>query len=54
MMFQFAYRELEIIPIRPQKPVNDVVVIMGENFSASEIGERLKKLEAAAKPLASS
>ncbi|NEU25886.1 GTP-binding protein [Paenibacillus polymyxa] len=54
MMFQFAYRELEIIPIRPQKPVNDVAVIMGENFSASEIGERLKKLEAAAKPLASS
>ncbi|MGG1941685.1 CobW family GTP-binding protein [Paenibacillus polymyxa] len=54
MMFQFAYRELEIIPIRPQKPVNDVAVIMGENFSASEIEERLKKLEAAAKPLASS
>ncbi|WP_025679690.1 CobW family GTP-binding protein [Paenibacillus polymyxa] len=54
MMFQFAYRELEIIPIRPQKPVNDVAVIMGENFSASEIEERLKRLEAAAKPLASS
>ncbi|MGQ3480297.1 CobW family GTP-binding protein [Paenibacillus sp. TY11] len=54
MMFQFAYRELEIIPIRPQKPVNDVAIIMGENFSASEIEERLRKLEAAEKPLTSS
>ncbi|MGG1616331.1 CobW family GTP-binding protein [Paenibacillus sp. NRS-1782] len=50
MMFQFAYRELEIIPIRPQKPVNDVAVVMGENFSASEIEERLRKLEAAGEP----
>ncbi|WP_025685520.1 CobW family GTP-binding protein [Paenibacillus maysiensis] len=47
MMFQFAYRELEIIPIRPQKQVNDVAVVMGENFSASEIEERLRKLEMA-------
>ncbi|MCP3809417.1 GTP-binding protein [Paenibacillus sp. Lou8.1] len=54
MMFQFAYRELEIIPIRPQKPVNDVAVVMGENFSASEIEEQLRKLEAAEKPLSSS
>ncbi|MGW9528693.1 CobW family GTP-binding protein [Paenibacillus terrae] len=54
MMFQFAYRELEIIPIRPQKPVNDVAVVMGENFSASEIEERLRKLEAADKPLTNS
>ncbi|MGP0580146.1 CobW family GTP-binding protein [Paenibacillus peoriae] len=53
MMFQFAYRELEIIPIRPQKPVNDVAVVMGENFSASEIEEQLRKLEAAEKPLSS-
>ncbi|WP_311082970.1 GTP-binding protein [Paenibacillus polymyxa] len=54
MMFQFAYRELEIIPIRPQKPVNDVAVVMGENFSASKIEEQLRKLEAAEKPLSSS
>ncbi|OMF68557.1 GTPase [Paenibacillus peoriae] len=54
MMFQFAYRELEIIPIRPQKPVNDVAVVMGENFSASEIEGQLRKLEAAEKPLSSS
>ncbi|KAF6580790.1 GTP-binding protein [Paenibacillus sp. EKM212P] len=54
MMFQFAYRELEIIPIRPQKPVNDVAVVMGENFSASDIEEQLRKLEAAEKPLSSS
>jgi G3E family GTPase len=54
MMFQFAYRELEIIPIRPQKPVNDVAVVMGENFSASEIEEQLRKLEAAEKPLSNS
>ncbi|MCP3780682.1 GTP-binding protein [Paenibacillus sp. MZ03-122A] len=54
MMFQFAYRELETIPIRPQKPVNDVAVVMGENFSASEIEEQLSKLEAAEKPLSSS
>ena len=54
MMFQFAYRELEIIPIRPQKPVNDVAVVMGENFSASEVEEQLRKLEAAEKPLSSS
>ncbi|MEC0180998.1 GTP-binding protein [Paenibacillus peoriae] len=51
MMFQFAYRELEIIPIRPQKPVNDVAVLMGENFSASEIEERLRTLELARRPL---
>lgn len=51
MMFQFAYRELEIIPIRPQKPVNDVAVLMGENFAASEIEARLKTLESARKPL---
>ncbi|WP_025717323.1 CobW family GTP-binding protein [Paenibacillus sp. 1-18] len=54
MMFQFAYRELEIIPIRPQKPVNDVAVLMGENFSASEIEERLRTLETAEKPWISS
>ncbi|ADM69964.1 Putative metal chaperone YciC [Paenibacillus polymyxa E681] len=54
MMFQFAYRELEIIPIRPQKPVNDVAVVMGENFSASEIEGQLRKLETAEKPLSSS
>jgi G3E family GTPase len=54
MMFQFAYRELDIIPIRPQKPVNDVAVVMGENFSASDIEERLQKLEEAGRPLGSS
>ncbi|WP_226000532.1 CobW family GTP-binding protein [Paenibacillus sp. BJ-4] len=54
MMFQFAYRELEIIPIRPQKSVNDVAVLMGENFSASEIEERLRTLETAEKPWISS
>lgn len=43
-MFQFAYRELENLSIRPQKPVNDVAVLMGENFSASEIEERLRTL----------
>lgn len=45
MMFQFAYRELDIIPIRPQGIVNDVLVMMGENFSASQMEQQLQALE---------
>ncbi|GJM74960.1 hypothetical protein HMSSN036_71760 [Paenibacillus macerans] len=33
VMFQFAYRQLELIPIRPQGQVQDVAVFIGEHFS---------------------
>lgn len=33
VMFQYAYRQLELIPIRPQGQVRDVAVFIGEHFS---------------------
>ncbi|MBP1990036.1 CobW family GTP-binding protein [Paenibacillus eucommiae] len=36
-LFQFAYRELEILKIRPKADVPSVAVFIGENFSKEEI-----------------
>ncbi|MEK5166668.1 hypothetical protein NYE69_30630 [Paenibacillus sp. FSL R5-0527] len=44
VMFQFAYRQLELIPIRPQGQVQDVAVFIGEHFSKQVL---LRKLEEA-------
>jgi G3E family GTPase len=37
VMFQFAYRELECIPIRPQKVVPDVIVWIGEHLDVERL-----------------
>jgi G3E family GTPase len=43
-LFQYAYREVDFTRIRPQGHVNDVAVFIGENFSKSEIQEKLQEL----------
>ncbi|OMF49482.1 cobalamin biosynthesis protein CobW [Paenibacillus rhizosphaerae] len=37
MLFQFAYRQLELFRIQPQGKVHDVAVFMGEQFSQNEL-----------------
>lgn len=37
MMFQYAYRQLEIFPIRPQGSVQNAAVFIGEQFSEQEL-----------------
>jgi G3E family GTPase len=37
MLFQFAYRQLELLRIQPQGKVHDVAVFMGEQFSQNEL-----------------
>ncbi|MFC3802452.1 CobW family GTP-binding protein [Cohnella sp. GCM10012308] len=44
-LFQFAYRESDFMPITPQKPVPDVIVLIGEDFSEPDMRERLVSLE---------
>ncbi|WP_010275259.1 CobW family GTP-binding protein [Paenibacillus senegalensis] len=44
MMFQYAYQQLDILPIKPQGSVQDVAVFLGEQFSKQELK---RKLEAA-------
>lgn len=44
-LFQFAYRESDFMPIAPQKPVPDVIVLIGEDFSESDMRDRLSRLE---------
>ncbi|TJY44179.1 GTP-binding protein [Cohnella pontilimi] len=43
-LFQYAYRETDFLPIRPQKTVHDVAVFIGEDFSKADIGSKLEKL----------
>ncbi|MEK0313917.1 CobW family GTP-binding protein [Cohnella sp. 56] len=43
-LFQFAYRESDFLPITPQKPVPDVIVLIGEDFSEAEMTARLSQL----------
>lgn len=43
-LFQFAYRELELIRITPQGDVKDVAVFIGEHFDKQAILERLGQL----------
>ncbi|CAI6085114.1 CobW family GTP-binding protein [Cohnella sp. JJ-181] len=43
-LFQYAYRESDFLPITPQKPVPDVVVLIGEDFSETELRHKLSRL----------
>ncbi|MNI76972.1 hypothetical protein D3C73_1332350 [compost metagenome] len=45
-MFQFAYREVDFVKIRPQGNLRDVAVFIGENFSKEEVRSKLRELEA--------
>ncbi|MBB6669228.1 CobW family GTP-binding protein [Cohnella nanjingensis] len=43
-LFQYAYKETDFLRIAPQKPVPDVAVFLGEDFSSSDVLARLLKL----------
>jgi G3E family GTPase len=43
-LFQYAYRETDFLPIKPQKTVHDVAVFIGEQFSKAVLLEKLEKL----------
>ncbi|WP_276357966.1 CobW family GTP-binding protein [Cohnella caldifontis] len=43
-LFQYAYRQSDYMPIRPQGTVLDVVVLIGEGFSRSELAAQLDRL----------
>jgi G3E family GTPase len=43
-MFQYAYREVDFVKIKPQGEVRDVAVFIGENFSKEEIRAALSAL----------
>ncbi|MFC4601869.1 CobW family GTP-binding protein [Cohnella hongkongensis] len=43
MLFQFAFRQLELIRINPQGKVHDVAVFMGEQFSQNELKRELEQ-----------
>jgi G3E family GTPase len=43
-LIQYAYRELEIMPIRPQKDVQEVLVIIGESDALSEANETILEI----------
>lgn len=45
-LFQYAYRQSDFLPIRPQKTVHDVLVFIGEDFSESDLDAELDKLTA--------
>ncbi|MFS0723804.1 CobW family GTP-binding protein [Paenibacillus sp. 1P07SE] len=46
-MFQFAFRESDFLPIRPQGEVRDVAVFIGEHFAKDRLREELEEIEAA-------
>ncbi|WP_420830619.1 GTP-binding protein [Cohnella algarum] len=43
MMFQVAYRQLNLFRIKPQSNVQDVAVFMGEQFPKQEIKRKLEE-----------
>lgn len=43
MMFQFAYRQLDLLRIHPQGDVQDVAVFLGEQFPKHEIMQKLEQ-----------
>ncbi|MBW5448126.1 GTP-binding protein [Cohnella sp. CFH 77786] len=43
-LFQYAYRQSDFLPIRPQKPVYDVLVFIGEDYDKSAIESELTRL----------
>jgi len=44
-LFQYAYRQSDFLPIRPQGNVQDVLVMIGEGFSQSELAAKLDELD---------
>ncbi|TFE26911.1 GTP-binding protein [Cohnella luojiensis] len=40
-LIQYAYRELEMMPIRPQKEVQEVLVVIGEPDALSLANETI-------------
>ena len=44
-MFQYAFRESDFLPIRPQGEVRDVAVFIGEHFSSDRLRAALRALE---------
>ncbi|GBF77238.1 cobalamin biosynthesis protein CobW [Paenibacillus sp. 598K] len=44
-MFQYAFRESDFLPIRPQGEVRDVAVFIGEHFSSERLKTALRALE---------
>lgn len=40
-LIQYAYRELEMMPIRPQKTVQEVLVVIGESETLSEVNDTI-------------
>ncbi len=43
-LIQYAYRELEMMPIRPQKSVQEVLVVIGEPDALSEANETIMEI----------
>lgn len=43
-LFQYAYRSMELLRVRPQKPVKDLMVLIGENMPKAQIAERIAAL----------
>ncbi|MCR8842863.1 GTP-binding protein [Paenibacillus sp. SC116] len=43
-MFQFAYRQTEFIPIRPQGDIDDVIVLIGEQMDAEQLYVELQEM----------
>ncbi|WP_245583480.1 CobW family GTP-binding protein [Paenibacillus assamensis] len=43
-MFQFAYRQTEFIPIRPQGDIDDVIVLIGEQMDAEQLYVELQDM----------
>ncbi|PYI56882.1 CobW family GTP-binding protein [Paenibacillus flagellatus] len=43
-MFQYAYKQLDLMKIAPQGDVPDVAVFIGEHFDKTELEERLDRL----------
>ncbi|MEK3734347.1 MULTISPECIES: GTP-binding protein [unclassified Paenibacillus] len=44
MLFQYAYKQLELIPIRPQGQLQDVAVFIGEHFSKQSLLSKLEEM----------
>ncbi|WP_178021479.1 GTP-binding protein [uncultured Paenibacillus sp.] len=44
VIFQYAYRQLDLIPIRPQGQVQDVAVFIGEHFSQQALMGKLEEV----------
>lgn len=45
-LFQYAYKQSDFLPIRPQKTVHDVLVFIGEGFRKSDLSDSLNRMTA--------